>query len=104
MSEARNFLFPYCIDHLPDGRYIVLNRNYKPLGIQTGDWVKYEEDPSAIALKITPASARKLSWEGSEALDRIYLYNDGCIPTDGAEHMKAYLQRLSVLMAIKLTT
>lgn len=104
MSEARSFLFPYCIIQLADGRYIVVNRYYKPLGNKTSDWIKYEDDPSVIALKITPAIAKKLSWAQSEATDRIYLYADGCIPTDGAVHMKSYLQRLAVLMAVKLKT
>lgn len=35
MSEARSFLFPYCIIQLADGRYIVVNRYYKPLGGHT---------------------------------------------------------------------
>lgn len=102
MSEARAFLFPYCIKQLEDGRYIVLNRNYKPLGVQSGDWVVYEEHPSAINLEITKSIAEKLSWVGEGCTDTIYLYNDGCIPTDAKEHMNAYLKRLSVLAAVKL--
>ncbi len=102
MSEARTFLFPYCLDRLADGRYIALNRNYKPLGIQTGEWVKYEEHPSAMPLKITAKDAEKLSWSGSDALDRIYLYSDGCVPTDGKDHLAGYQKRLAVLMALQL--
>jgi len=98
--EARWRYFPYCIKRLPDGRYILLNRLYKPLGVVSREWVVYEEHPSAAAMNITPAMARKLSWEESENVDFIFLYNDGCIPTRGAEHMKAYLDRVAVLMKI----
>lgn len=99
--ELRSTHFPYCIKRIADGRYIPLNRNYKPLGIQSSDWVTYETDPSATAIAITAAAARNISWAGSEDLDTIYLYNDGCIPTESAAHMSAYLKRLDVLMKLK---
>lgn len=99
--EARNIFFPYCIQSVKTGGYILLNRNYKPLGIQSGEWVKYETDPSVAPLEISVATAKKLSWDGSGDLDRIYLYSDSCIPTDGAVHMESYLKRLAVLMAIQ---
>ncbi len=99
--EARNIFFPYCIQRVKTDGYILLNRNYKPLGSQSGDWVEYETNQSVAPLKITAATAKKLSWDGSGDLDRIYLYSDSCIPTDGAAHMDAYLKRLAVLMAIQ---
>lgn len=102
MHEARALCFPYCIQRIKDGRYILLNRNYKPLGIQDEAWVEYENHPTAMPMKITPATAKKLSWKGADDVERIYLYNDGCIPTEGDEHMAAYLNRLSVLMKISV--
>lgn len=99
--ELRTTHFPYCLNRLQDGRYIILNRNYKPLGVQTSEWVTYETEPTVISINLTPAKAKAISWEGSENVDRVYLYNDGCIPTDGAAHMSAYLKRLGVLMNIK---
>lgn len=102
--ELRLTHFPYCVQRLKDGRYIVLNRDYKPLGIQSREWVEYATDPSASKIKITPAAARKISWEASDSIDAIFLYNDGCVPTDGAAHMTAYCKRLAVLMAIKIKT
>jgi hypothetical protein len=101
--EFRSIFMPYCLIRLDDGRYIVVNRNYKPLGITSGDYVIYETHPSAAKLKITAATAKKLSWAGSDALARIYLYNDGCIPTDGKANMDAYLSKLSVLAKLKVT-
>ena len=99
--ELRCTHFPYCLRRTTDGCYILLNRNYKPLGNQSGEWINYDTDPSASPLNITAAVAKKLSWDGSENLGTIYLYNDGCTPTDSAEHMAAYLKRISVLMKLE---
>jgi len=95
---ARWAFMPYCIQRLKDGRYIVLNRRYKPLGVQTRAWVDYETHPSAAAMKITKAQARTMSWKDSDDLDVIHLYNDGCVPTGSAEHLAAYAKRLDVFM------
>jgi hypothetical protein len=95
---------PYCLQRLKDGRYIVLNRSYKPIGIQTSDWVDYDTHPTAATIKITKASARKLSWESKDALDVIFLYNDGCVPTKSAANMSAYLAKLAILSKLKVET
>jgi hypothetical protein len=34
--------------------------------------------------------------------DRIYSYNDGCVPTESVEHMKNYLERLKSLAKLKV--
>lgn len=99
--RARWVFLPYCIQRLADGRYIVLNRRYKPLGSFTSEWVTYENDPSACAMTITPEIAKRLSWNGSEDTDVIHLYADGCLPEDSAEHLRAYAERLSVFMTLK---
>lgn len=88
--ELRQTHFPYCLQRLDDGRYILVNRRYKPLGVQSNAWVTYETHPTAFPLKIIPTAARKLSYEGSADVDKIYLYNDGCVPTESAAHMKSY--------------
>lgn len=99
--EFRQVFLPYCINRLQDGRYIVLNRLYKPLGIHSRDWVVYETHPSAVKITgLTAAAAKKISFRGDDALDRIYLYNDGCKPTISKETMDAYSKRLSVLAAL----
>jgi hypothetical protein len=73
---------------------------YKPLGVSSSEWVVYEEHPSAVKMKITPKIAEKLSWEGHGRTDVIFLYNDGSIPSASDEHLKAYSERLRVLMEI----
>jgi hypothetical protein len=98
LKDFRSIHLPYCIDRQKDGSYVVLNREYKPIGFKTKKTVKYDDFPIAVHFKgLTARVATKVSFKGSEKLDRIYLYDDGCIPTDGAEHMKSYLARLAVL-------
>jgi len=100
--EFRWAFMPYCLHRLKDGRYIVLNRSYKPLGIQTRDWVDYDTHPTAARIKITKATARKLSWEAKEDLDVIFLYNDGRVPTKSASNMDAYLAKLAIMAKLKV--
>lgn len=100
--DGRQLWLPYCLIQLEDGRHIVLNRNYKPLGNPTRDWVKYETDPGAVKLKgLTASKAKKISYTESPDLSRIYLYNDGCRPDDGAANWTAYSKRLAVLMSLE---
>lgn len=99
----RHTHFPYCLMKLEDGTYVITNRNYKPLGNQTSEWVNYEESGAGIKLKgLTPKIAAKLDYKGREDVDRIYLYNDGCAPTIDKQCMEAYMKRLEVLMKIKI--
>ena len=103
LHDVRSVHLPYVIDRLEDGRYVVLNREYKPIGFQTSSWIDYETYPIAVRFtRMTKATARRLSFEGSEDLNSIALYNDGCVPTASAAHMKAYLKRLSILANLAL--
>ncbi|GGX33146.1 hypothetical protein GCM10007242_45290 [Pigmentiphaga litoralis] len=99
MSDfARRVFFPYCLKRLDDGRFIVLNRLYKPIGEQSRDHVVYETHSTVTEMKITPAIARKLSWSGNGMTEEgfIMLYRDG----DLASNRGAYLERLSLLMDV----
>ena len=101
--EARAIHLPYCIQRLEDGRYVVLNRNYKPVGFTTSEHLNYEDFPVAVKFKgLTAKTAAKLSYKGSEELDCIYLYNDGTVPTASAANMTAYLNRLGLLAKLKI--
>ena len=100
--ELRWISFVYCIKKLSDARFILLNRRFKPLGVQTYDHVDYENHPSAVRLPITPAIAKSLSWEGSDVTDEIYLYDNNDSPTENPEHLSAYLERLAILMKLRV--
>lgn len=103
--NLRGIYFPYCLQRLDDGSWIILNRNYKPLGSTSKEHVVYEDIDDAFRIpRITPGQVQKLSCTGSIDDDgRIYLYEDSCIPTSGQKHMTAYLERLAILMRLKLT-
>ena len=98
-EDVRRIYMPYCLQKVEDGRYVILNRIYKPLGIASRAWVEY--GPHAVPLKLTPAKARKLSHEGSENLDAIFLYKDGSIPGSSASATAAYMKRLEALASLK---
>lgn len=99
MTDFRKICLPYCIQRQDDGRYIILNRNYKPIGFttRTGQWLKYEDYPISLSLKITPTRASQLSGEYPPDLKFIFLYDDYTIPTTSKKHMTAYLKKLELL-------
>lgn len=103
-TDFRAVYFPYCIEKQTDGSWVVLNRQYKPVGFNTSDHVKYEEYPVSAKLQgIGPAVAKKLSYSGVVEGDRIYLYNDGCVPTHDKASMDVYLKKLEILAKLGLT-
>lgn len=95
---------PYCLEMLGDGRYIVLNREYKPVGFFSELPVENREEyPIACSiLGITPQVASRLSCEGDHNTNRIYLYLDDCDPKNSEANMDNYLQRLKILAMLKL--
>lgn len=103
LTDFRAVYLPYCLQRLPDGRYIVLNREYKPLGLITHEIIQYETHPTAQHFKITKSLAKKLSWEGKDDLDSIYLYNDGTNPILGKPEQMAYFERLGLLLKLRIT-
>lgn len=107
---------PYCVKRLENKQFIVLNREYKPVGFKTRNHVYYEKYPISVTIKgLTPKKLAKISHDGKVWNDRmvhpdgkvvesltIYLYDDGCNPVNGVKHMKSYLTRLSILAKCKV--
>lgn len=105
IKHTRALYFPYVLKQLADKSWIILDRNYKPLGSGIMDFVTYEDHvkPQFRIKKITPAQAKKLSCSGDpHNEDSVYLYTDSCTPTTSKKYMDEYLKRLAVLMKIKL--
>lgn len=104
MHEFRQVFFPYCLDQHENGTWTLLNRQYKPLGFNTMDWIKYDSYPIFCKTrKIRLSTLQKISYQPiEEGETKIYLYNDGCVPTNGKKYMDAYLDRLRVLMSIQI--
>lgn len=104
MSDSiRQIFLPYCLQKQADGRYAVLNRNYKPLGLDTQEFVEYANYPCLVQLKgMTSKRASKMSWEGSGNVDVIFFYNDGSVPTEGTANWAAYASRLETFAKFKI--
>ena len=98
LNDFRAVFLPYCLEKQADGRYAVLNREYKPVGFFTREWIDYAKHPVLVKLKgLTSARAGRLSHNGSADIDRIFLYNDGSNPVRSAANMRAYLARIEIL-------
>lgn len=100
-SDGLHVFLPYCLVRLKDGGYVTLNREYKPVGFNTREWIRYEDYPISVPYKITPALAEKLSLRGDSDIDGVYLYSDGCVPTRSAKNWKDYQARLEILANLK---
>lgn len=101
-KDLRHLILPYCLQQQKDGRYIALNRNYKPIGFTSNDWVTYENYPIAFTTKITPIIAARISHNSSPNTETIYLYADNCIPTDSKQNWDAYSVKLEILSGLKI--
>ncbi len=98
LNSFRTIYLPYCLKKLQDGRYVVLNRGYKPLGFNIRKQYIYENYPIASRISgLTAKSIKKIAYDGKIKNDMIHLYNDSCIPTKSKVHMTNYLKRLEIL-------
>lgn len=101
--EFRSIYLPYCLQKQEDGRFIVLNRNYKPIGFNSLDHFDYNAYPISGKIKELNASAiKKLAWNGILDKGFIFLYNDALIPTRSKENMDQYLERLKILASYQV--
>lgn len=99
VSEFRKVFLIYCIQKLPSGSYVALNRRYKPVGVSSTEWVEYETLPVQFNFKraLSAQQIAALSCKADATPERIYLYSDGCIPTASQAHWQAYSARLQRL-------
>lgn len=103
LSDFRSVFFPYCMRKQEDGRYAVLNREYKPVGFFTRDHVTYAEHPVLVDLKgLTKAKAAKLSDTGRDDPNEIFLYNDATNPVLSKANMDVYLAKLAILAKLSI--
>ncbi len=99
--DFRFIFLPYCLQKQPNGSYAVLNRKYKPVGFATEKYIAYSDYPVTAKIDdITPVLASKLSWNNSNDVDTIYLYNDESNPVNSAGNMQAYTDKLALLSTL----
>ncbi len=92
------FSMPYCFQKLevPKLRHVwlPLNRNYKPLGHQGHERVRYEDYlAQAVRFRTDPQGFSKIWWDTTADSERLWLYDDG------AKSRDSYFERLGRLMA-----
>jgi hypothetical protein len=103
LGDFRSIYMPYCLQKQEDGSYAVLNREYKPVGFNTTDFIQYSEFPVTTKFKgIGKGVSKKLSYEGDEDTEIIYLYNDGCVPVHSTANMNSYLKKMAILAKLNV--
>jgi len=95
-------MLPYHVRRETGGRYVVVNRNYKPVGDpRTEEWVDYE--PYAVCVRgVTESVARRASSRDDPDTSSIYLFSDGCMPWKSDEFLWQYVRRLKALFRLKV--
>jgi hypothetical protein len=96
---AKVFL-PYCVERVDGDLWVVLNRGYKPLGHANRDWVDYRAH--AVRMRLTQKAMQQIDCQGRIGPERVWLYDDGCVPTTSAAAWQAYQARLARLAAVKV--
>ena len=69
----------------------------------TQECLDYGRYPIGIRFKgLKEETIRKISIDGDPTDGSIYLYDDGTVPISNRKNMRDYLERLSVLMSVKV--
>lgn len=104
-ENARRVFMPYCLKRLADGRYILLNRLYAPIGTMLRDQMDFTSHPGALHIHdMTPAKAKSMSHDGNENMNEIYLFADIHLPTNSSKDWNAYSERLRLLMDLEFSS
>ena len=97
---------PYGMKKNDKNEWFVFNREYKPLGWNTGEHVHEEDYPVFTKYKaLTEAKILKLSWSDKDGLRRneqgeiymFWLYNDATNPKDTPKHWNEYFEKIKIL-------
>ncbi|WP_291728203.1 hypothetical protein [Bernardetia sp.] len=103
LFDFRAVCMPYCIKRLENGKYHVLNREYKPLSFCTisNDYLE-KKLPIELDLEITGKIMSQLAAKGAVFQnDMIFLYGDGTNPVKEKNRVQ-YYELLDILMTIRV--
>jgi hypothetical protein len=91
----------YCLVQCADGRWLVLNRQYKPLNTGITRWVDYDTC-AGIRITLTDRQVATLTSDGHPPAHRwgyrkVWLYRDETSPDRSKALLLQYLARVTVL-------
>jgi hypothetical protein len=99
--------FPYCIKRAPNKKYILLNREYRPIGCPLykdmgslkGTFETQGQDPLFYfdIKRLTPRVIAKLHCKREISKDYIPLYDDQSYPLDSLAKWKRYAEKLFII-------
>lgn len=90
-SEMR-VLLPYGLQRVSEGKYLIVGRDYTPVGMTEGKWVDYAEFTN-LHLILRAEDFAQLGHED-------YLFTDGSTPWVSRKHGESYLLRLEKLIEV----
>lgn len=91
----------YCLTLCADGRWLLLNRQYKPFGTGITEWVDYDTSPG-IRVRLTAMQLARLTSLGHEPARRwgsvkMWLYKEATSPDRSRALQIAHAVRSAVL-------
>lgn len=101
-KERRDFswrFLPYCMKPLPNGFIILLNRDYKPLGIKTEKTVNYCDPQFAYSWVEIGDINRSLMSDVKFAEPFFFFYNDESSPRYNNQKAQDYVERVLSVFA-----
>ncbi len=105
LRDLRLTYLPYCLHRRTDGSYILLNRDYMPLGQKrnVNQPCYFGSYPFSIRFaNMTPHLASRLSHNKSPDMERIYFYDEAHVPSKTVKEMARYIARLVTLARQKV--
>ena len=97
LNDIMSIALPFILELQPCGRYVICNRECKPIGFCNRDRYKYDNYPIQLCIRITPKIASKLSYCGDNTLESIQLYRNAYITAFDKIEWKSYQDRLHIL-------
>lgn len=94
-------LLPYSLQQQSDGRFVLLDRGYNPLGVDCGMISSYETSSFRL-YRLSDKTIDALTNAKAQDPHMIWLYNDASKPVSSQSNMEDYLNKLKLLMKLKI--
>lgn len=81
-ENLMRYFLPYCLQRIKGNVYLPLNRNYKPIGVTTKEWVEYENYQHLYVRFSRCPSKMTIEWHyaiknKNGTIDKLFFYGDG---------------------------